>query len=344
MDVGQPKQRRIALKYQLKIALYELIKECHQEYKWPIDWMCKQVKIARSAYYKWLNRKPSKRELRDNWILSQIQEIAKSNNSLFGSPKMTLALNNRLEEGKPKIYRRTVARIMCVNRIYTKKSRFNKQYHYKASRPDETAENLLNRDFNASKPNEKWCTDITEEKIPGTGQKIYLCTIFDLFDRYPVGYALSTSNDTALVSAALNEAWKNEPDSHAMLHSDRGFQFTRAPFTNELKEHGMTQSISRVGRCIDNGPMEGWQGLIKEMRIVLYPDVNCYEEMKQAFDKTIDYYINHDPQERFNGKTAGQLRKEAKENPDNISEYPIQQAKRYQEFWNKIKAKKNQLA
>ena len=344
MVIGQPKQRQIALRHSQKQILYELIKQCRQEYKWPIDWMCKQINIARSAYYKWLKHTPSKRELRDQKILERIKAIAKSNNSLFGSPKMTLALNNELEEGEPKIYRRTVARLMCVNYIYTSKARFNKKYRYKASRPEETSANVLNRNFNASKPNEKWCTDITEEKISGTGQKIYLCTIFDLYDRYPVGYALSRRNDTALVNAALIAAWKKEPDSHALLHSDRGFQFTRAPFTKELKEHGMSQSMPRVGRCIDNGPMEGWQGIIKEMRLVLYPEINSYEEMKQAFNKTIDYYINYDPQARFEGKTAGEVREEAKRNPSKAREYKIKQDKRYKDYWKEIEAKKNQPA
>lgn len=263
MFIGQPKQRQIALKQKQRYSLYSLIKECHQEYKWSIEWMCKQAHVARSAYYKWLNHKPSKREERDQKILKRIKEIAKSNNSLFGSPKMTMALNKELADCEGKIYRRTIARLMCVNGIYTSKPRFHKTYHYKASRPEETSANILHRDFNVNKPNEKWCADITEEKIPGTSQKIYLCTILDLYDRFPVGYALSKRNDVALVNAALAAAWQREPDSHAMLHSDRGFQFTRADFLQELKEHGMSQSMSRVSRCIDNGPMEGWQGLIK---------------------------------------------------------------------------------
>ena len=129
--------------------------------------MCKQANIARSAYYKWLKHKPSKRELRDQKLLKRIKEIAKSNNSLFGSPKMTMVLNNERADGEGKVYRRTVARLMCVNGIYTSKARFNKTYRYKAARPEETAENILHRDFNATKPNEKWCTDITEEKVPG---------------------------------------------------------------------------------------------------------------------------------------------------------------------------------
>lgn len=115
-------------------------------------------------------------------------------------------------------------------------------------------------------------------------------------------------------------------------------------FLQELKEHGMSQSMSRVSRCINNGPMEGWQGLIKEMRVVLYPNVNSYEDMEEAFKATIEYYINYDPQERFNGKTTGQVRREAKDNPENIISYPIKQDKRYKNFWKKIDEKKNQLA
>lgn len=156
-------------------------------------------------------------------------------------------------------------------------------------------------------------------------------------------HALSNRNDTALVQAALDDAWNKEPNSHAMLHSDRGFQFTRKPFAQELQDHGMTQSMSRVSHCIDNGPMEGWQGLIKEMLDVLYPEVKTYDEMKEAFDKTIDYYINQDPQERFNGKTAGQVRAEAKTDPQHIIAYKIVPNKRYAKWFDKIQAKKNQL-
>ncbi|EEJ71494.1 IS3 family transposase [Lactobacillus ultunensis] len=100
--------------------------------------------MARSAYYKWLHHKPSKREIRDQKILKQIKEIAKSNNSLFGSPKMTMALNAQRKEGEPVVYRRTVSRIMCVNGIRTSKGRFNKNIIISRQRPKRQQEICLN--------------------------------------------------------------------------------------------------------------------------------------------------------------------------------------------------------
>ncbi|WP_290079321.1 IS3 family transposase [Lactobacillus taiwanensis] len=129
--------------------------------------------MARSAYYKWLHHKRRKREFRDQKILKQIKEIAKSNNSLFGSPKITMALNAQRKEGEPVIYRRTVSRIMCINGVRMSKGRFNKKYNYKPLTPEETAGNLLKRDFNADKPNQKWCPDITEKKTPSHNQKYF---------------------------------------------------------------------------------------------------------------------------------------------------------------------------
>ena len=175
MVTGEPKQRLIAQNRALKLKLYQFIKTSLKEKGWAISWMCQLAQMSRAAYYKWLNHKPSQREVRDQAILERILEIAKANDGLFGSGKMTLALNNNLVDGEKPIYRRTVARIMCVNRIYSSKTKYKKQKRYTFSKPDQTAENVLNRDFNSEHPNEKWCIDVTEEKVPGTKQKLFIC-------------------------------------------------------------------------------------------------------------------------------------------------------------------------
>ena len=316
---------------------YQLIHDCHQKYGWKIDLMCKWAKVARSAYYKHFDPKRtiSERELRDQKIEAKIIEIAKSNNSLFGTEKMTMAVNRQMPVEMP-VYHKTVYRLMCINGISSQKPRYRKP-KFKPTTPEKTAENKLKRDFNASKPNEKWCMDITEVVAPGL-PKAYLCTVFDLYDRYPVGYAIGKHNDIALVQAAYDQAVKTYPNAQPLFHSDRGFQFTRAPFQNQLEKQGMTQSMSRVGCCIDNGPMEGWQGIIKEMRVVLYPQVNSYDKLNDSSCKAIAYYINEDPQKRFNGLTAGEMRKEAMKG--NIKSCPIAPNHRIERYWQKINEKK----
>ena len=333
MLAGQPRYRQAAIKRRWKQETYQLIHDCHQKYNWKIDLMCKWAKIARSAYYKYFDpkRKPSKREERDKKIEAKIIEITKSNNSLFGTEKMTMAVNRQMSDEKP-VYHKTVYRLMCINGIRSQKPRYQK-LKFKHTTPEKTAENKLKRDFNASRPNEKWCTDITEV-VAANLPKAYLCTVFDLYDRYPVGYAISKRNDTALVQAAYKQAVKAYPNAHPLFHSDRGFQFTRAPFQNQLEDQGMTQSMSRVGCCIDNGPMEGWQGIIKEMRVILHPQVASYDELNDSICKTIDYYINEDPQKRFNGLTAGEMRKEAMKG--NIKNCPIAPNHRIEKYWQKI--------
>lgn len=273
--------------------------------------MCRWAKIARSAYYKYFDpkRHPNQRDERDKRIEAKTIEIAQSNNSLFGTEKMTMAVNRQMPNEK-QIYHKTIYRLMCINGISSQKPRYQKP-KFKHTTPEKTAENKLKRDFNASKPNEKWCTAITEVVAPNL-PKAYLCTIFDLYDRYPVGYAISKHNDTTLVQSAYEQAIKAYPSAHPLFHSDRGFQFTRAPFQNQLEK----------------------QGIIKEMRVVLHSQVASYDELNASICKTIDYYINEDPQKRFNGLTAGEMRREARKG--NIKSCPIAPNHRIKRYWQKI--------
>lgn len=134
-----------------------------------------------------------------------------------------------------------------------------------ASCPQYAAENKLNWDFHAQKPNEKWLTDVTEFKwYEGVEvHKVYLSAILDLYDRRIVSYVISERNDNTIVFDTFRAAVKANPDAHPLFHSDRGFQYTSRAFHHMLEECGMTQSMSRVAHCIDNGPMEGFWGILK---------------------------------------------------------------------------------
>ena len=333
-----PKTKRIYLNHYNKIQDYKLIKELSQE-GWNIAFMCKILGISRAAYYKWLNSKPTEKQLEDERILAKIKEIADSNNSLFGVMEMYYALRN---EHDIQCGHNRVARLMCINDI---KSSFRRKgrYTYIKSTPEEIAENLLNRDFNTDKPNEKWCTDVTEIRVPLTGEKLYISPILDLYDNYPIALEVSERNDAILVNRTLEAAHQTYPDATPLFHSDRGFAYTRVVFKTQLEEYGMTQSMSRVSRCIDNGPCESFQGRFKDILFVLYPNIKNKEEMKEAIKGTLDYYINHYPQKRLKGKTCGQVRKEAMATDTPVA-YPIEKAKRYKDFWKNIELKKQQIA
>ena len=134
-----------------------------------------------------------------------------------------------------------------------------------ADDPAHIARNYLNRNFHADAPNEKWLTDVTEFKYyVGTDvHKVYLSAILDLYDRRIVAFQISNHNDNPLVMNTFGEAVRLEPNAHPLFHSDRGFQYTGKQFSTKLKKHHMKQCMSRVAHCIDNGPMEGFWGILK---------------------------------------------------------------------------------
>lgn len=137
-----------------------------------------------------------------------------------------------------------------------------------SDKPQYIAENLLNREFHADKPNEKWLTDVTEFKwYEGMEvHKVYLSAILDLYDRRIVSYVIGNRNNNSLVFTTVDIAIAENPGAHPLFHSDRGFQYTNRTFHSKLEKAGITQSMSRVAKCIDNGPMEGFWGIIKRER------------------------------------------------------------------------------
>ncbi len=137
-----------------------------------------------------------------------------------------------------------------------------------AKNPQYTAENILNRQFHADRPNEKWLTDVTEFKWYEGSEvhKVYLSAILDLCDRRIVSFVISERNDNPLVFKTFEKAVKANPDAHPLFHSDRGYQYTNREFHHKIEKAGMVQSMSRVAHCIDNGPMEGFWGILKRER------------------------------------------------------------------------------
>jgi transposase InsO family protein len=160
-----------------------------------------------------------------------------------------------------------------------------------------TAENILNRDFTAEKLNEKWLTDVTEFKCDN-GEKLYLSAILDLKDKGIVSFAHSRHNNNPLVFRTFDLAVSQYPDAHPLFHSDRGFQYTSKRFKSKLVTAGMRQSMSRVGRCIDNGPMEGFWGILK-CEMYYLGSFKDYNSLVAAIEKYIHFYNYERRQKRL---------------------------------------------
>ncbi|MDY4920476.1 MAG: IS3 family transposase [Phascolarctobacterium sp.] len=245
------------LRYQSK---YLTIQYFATKKHWSISWMCKKLSISKAGYYKWLKRSIPQNE-KENIVLAHlVKEYDYTFNHILGYRRMTLWINrffnkhysvNRIHRIMKKLGIRSVIR--------------KKRPKYLYSKPDYTAANILKRDFFASRPNEKWLSDVTEFKwFEGKAKhKLYLCAILDLYDRSIVAYGVSNSNDVVLTVSTFDQAIKSNPKAKPLFHSDRGGNYTNIYFHARLINQGVLKSMSRVGRCIDNGPMEGFWGIIK---------------------------------------------------------------------------------
>ena len=162
-----------------------------------------------------------------------------------------------------------------------------------SSNPQFVAENILNRKFYSDSPNQKWLTDVTEFKYYINGQihKLYLSAILDLYDRRIVSYAIGDSNNNSLVFETFDTAIAKHPNATPLFHSDRGFQYTNKIFHEKLQSLGIHQSMSRVGKCIDNGPMEGFWGILKRERYY-GKKFNDKVSLITMIKDYIDYYNN----------------------------------------------------
>jgi transposase InsO family protein len=265
--------------------------------------LCKVVQIPPSSYYKWRNRKETKKERLDQELSQIIREYFEESKHIFGYRQMTIRVNklNQTAYNRKKI--RRLMRLMGISSCIRRKRR-----GYIKTTPQVTAENVLNRKFEAEKPNDKWLSDVTE--FPIEGSKIYLCGIKDLCDRSIVSFRIGHRNDNQLVFTTFDQAVAMNPEAKPLFHSDRGFQYTNKSFKKKLDQIRATQSMSRVGRCIDNGPMEGFWGILKTEMKHLFP-YKTIDELIKSIQMYIRYYNNERCQKKLKGLTPLEYRAQA---------------------------------
>ena len=243
--------------------------------------------VSRAAYYKWLHREIPAYEVENERIAEEIEKIH------MASPDMGYRrIRDDLERYHGiKVNDKRVLRICRKKGIKSTIKYSSNGCTRQAANPQFIAENVLNRDFTAEAPNQKWLTDVTEFKyyVGIELHKVYLSAILDLFDRRIVSFVIRNSNNNALVFDTFDAAIAENPGATPLCHSDRGFQYTNRKFHDKLKAAGMTQSMSRVARCIDNGPMEGFWGILKRERYYgnRFTDRNSLVKMIEDY---IEYY------------------------------------------------------
>lgn len=248
---------------------------------------CQILKVTRSAYYKWNNRKPGKRELENH----RIGEIAEQIHSEHPDKGYRRINDDLAKYHDIHINDKRALRICRKKNLKSTIKYTNNGCTRSEKDPQIIAENILNREFHADAPNEKWLTDVTEFKWyeGNDAHKLYLSAILDLYDRRIVSYVIGDRNNNPLVFETFDKAIELYPDAHPLFHSDRGFQYTNKVFYQKLVAAGMTQSMSRIAKCIDNGPMEGFWGIIKREKY--YGNrFESKESLIEMIETYIDYY------------------------------------------------------
>lgn len=241
--------------------------------------MCSIFGVSRSGYYEWTKRKDSNRRKNRKKLEQLIRKVFYDSRQLYGSPKVWHALKQLGVQTSQK----TIARIM---KELSLKSRTVKKYkattNSKHNMP--VAENVLNQQFMAEKPNQVYMADITY--IPTDEGWLYLASLEDLCTRKIVGFHMDERMTKELCLKALDQAYRHQKPKGTMLHhSDRGSQYASHDYQQRLKRYGMTSSMSRKGNCYDNACIESFHSILKKELIYL----EKFKTHKEAREKIFEY-------------------------------------------------------
>lgn len=236
--------------------------------------------------------------------MEKIKEIFKNRNGIYGYRRITMEINRTIKKQyNPKRIRRLMNKMGLKSHI-----RRSNGYSTKTSY-ENIEENILNREFSAEKPNEKWVTDITHMTY-GFGNKAYLSAIKDLYDGSIVTYQVSRNNDNPLVMKTLEVAIEAYPNAKPLIHSDRGCQYTSKEYRYLPTVAGMTRSMSRIGNCIDYAPIESFFGHFKCEKYDL-KKYRTFEELEKDIDENIKFYNEERYQEKLNSLAPMEFRYQA---------------------------------
>jgi len=239
--------------------------------------------LARSTYY--YQMAASQAEDRYGELKERIQQIYAQHKGRYGYRRITATLR----QAGTLVNHKTIQRLM--SELQLKSLVRPKRYRSYCGQVGQVAPNLLQREFEASKPNEKWVTDVTEFNVGG--KKLYLSPVLDLYNGEIIAWQTSERPDYTLIREMLDKALRKlRPGETPMLHSDQGWAYQMAAYRSKLASRGLRQSMSRKGNCLDNASMESFFGTLKSecFRLERFADV---DQLRHGIAEYIHYY-NHD--------------------------------------------------
>jgi transposase InsO family protein len=278
------------------IVIHEL------KHKQTIKELCVYLGISRSGYYAYLKRKDRDP---DNDLKQKIKAIYLQRDKTVGYRRIQdeLYRQYRLVVNHKKVLR--LMQELGIKAIIRRKY-VHRTSHEAAVSEGRIAENLLNRNFTADNPNQKWVTDVTQYRV--FDQKIYLSTIMDLWNNEIVGYHISRHNDNHLVLETFRKAFETHKDVTGLIvHSDQGSQYTSHAYHNMLPQVGAQISMSRRGNCYDNASIESFFSHLKVE--ALYPyDIRSIDEAQRRIEEYIRFYNEDRAQRKLNKLTPVEYR------------------------------------
>ena len=267
-----------------------------------LDLLLEAARLPRSTYYYQL--KQLDRLDKDKNLKAEIQVIFTEHRGNYGYRRMTLELRNR----GYMVNHKRVQRLMNVLGLSARIRRKRKYSSYQGE-IGKKADNLIQRQFEATKPMEKCYTDVTEFAIPASSQKLYLSPVLDGFNSEIIAYNLSTSPNLEQVEAMLNQAFSEDHYTNTILHSDQGWQYQHQYYHHFLEGKGIQPSMSRKGNSPDNGMMESFFGILKSEMFYGYEKTfHSLEQLEQAIVDYIDYYNNKRIKVKLKGLSPVQYR------------------------------------
>lgn len=247
--------------------------------------MCRVLGVSKGGFYNWLKRPPSAREQEDGKIAERIVQIYQQHKGRYGSPR----IHQQLQDEGIHVGRKRVIRLMRQAQLAAHQ-RIHQVVTTHADPTAAPAENVLDRAFEAKRPNEKWVADVTSIAT-GAGW-MYLAAVMDLYSRRIVGWAMGARQDETLVELALAMAVTHRQPPEGLLHySDRGSQYTSQAYQAFLNDHGIRVSMSRKGNCWDNAVMERFFGTLKR-ECTARSHFATHEEARTALFEYIEVYYN----------------------------------------------------